>query len=722
MQKHRDGSPAQKSSVPSGLRVLIPLVLIAVWLGVGSAGGKMFSEINDVATNDRADQLPESAESTKVAEMQHAFRASDAIPAIMVLQRDGGLTDADDELVEDLSSEINAMDEVEQISQPIVSEDEEAVEVIALISATDDVGDIVQDMREIASDYAEGDDGLAIYVAGPAGLTADIIDAFSGIDGLLLVVALIAVLIILIVVYRSPLLPILVLGTAVMALSAAVWAVVALAKADILTLSGQTQGIMFILVIGAATDYSLLYVARYREALRDYESKWQATLAAWRGSFGAILASGGTVISALLILLLSQLATNRGMGPAGAIGIAFAILSALTLLPALLLGAGRAAFWPRRPKFGSPHPAIRGENATGLWPRVGKLISTHPRRTWIGATAVLLLGCLGLIGLRAGGVAESEFVLGESQARDGQRVISEHFAAGSGNPTILIAPEDSIEDVAQIVLNTQGVASLAAVSEESPAGFFPVTEEGVQPLGGPDGMRGDPTIVDGNVLLEATLTDAPDSLEAEETITVLRAELHDDGILVGGPTATALDTNTSAAHDRNLIIPLVLIAILLILMVLLRAVLAPILLVASVVVSFGTALGISSLVFNHVLDFPGADPSVPMFGFVFLVALGIDYNIFLMTRVREESLQHGTREGIVRGLVQTGGVITSAGLVLAATFAALGVLPILFLAQISFIVAFGVLLDTFLVRSLLIPALTHDIGSKIWWPSKKLTQ
>src|SRR5690625_5832130 len=305
-------------------------------------------------------------------------------------------------------------------------------------------------MREIASGYAEGDDGLAIYVAGPAGLTADIIDAFSGIDGLLLAVALIAVLIILIIVYRSPLLPILVLGTAVMALSAAVWAVVALAKADILTLSGQTQGIMFILVIGAATDYSLLYVARYREALRDYESKWQATLAAWRGSFGAILASGGTVISALMILLLSQLATNRGMGPAGAIGIAFAILSALTLLPALLLAVGRAAFWPRRPQFGSPHPAIRGENATGMWPRVGRLIANHPRRTWLGATAVLLLGALGLIGLRAGGVAESEFVLGQSQARDGQRVISDHFAAGSGNPTILVTPQDSIEDVAQI--------------------------------------------------------------------------------------------------------------------------------------------------------------------------------------------------------------------------------------------------------------------------------
>src|SRR5690625_595297 len=722
MQKHQPASSGKKSLVPSWLRALIPVVLIVVWLGVGSAGGKMFSEINDVASNDRAEQLPASAESTKVAQLQREFRASDAIPAIMVLQRDGGLSEADHELVDDLSREVNALDAVERISQPIIAEDEPAVEVIALISTSNDVGDVVHDLRSLTASYTDSDAGLSSYVAGPAGLSADIIDAFSGIDGLLLLVALIAVLIILIIVYRSPLLPLLVLGTSVLALSAAVWAVVALAKADILTLSGQTQGIMFILVIGAATDYSLLYVARYREALRDFESRWDATLMAWRGSFGAILASGGTVISALLILLLSQLATNRGMGPAGAIGIGFAILSALTLLPALLLAAGRAAFWPRRPKFGSPHPAIRGKDATGLWPRIGKLISTHPRRTWIGATAVLLLGCLGLIGLRAGGVAESEFVLGESQARDGQRVISEHFAAGSGNPSVLITPEDALIDVAKEVLATDGVASLAAVSDESPAGFFPVTEEGVQPLGGENGMRGDPTVVDGNVLLEATLTDAPDSLAAEDTITTLRAELHDAGVLVGGQTATALDTNISAAHDRNLIIPLVLLAILVILMVLLRSVVAPVLLVASVVISFGTALGISSLVFNHVFGFPGADPSVPMFGFVFLVALGIDYNIFLMTRVREESLQHGTREGIVRGLVQTGGVIRSAGLVLAATFAALGVLPILFLAQISFIVAFGVLLDTFLVRSLLIPALAHDIGPKIWWPSKKLTQ
>lgn len=709
---------SSSTSLPRGLRVLIPVVLILLWLIVGSLGGQSFSEINDVASNDRADQLPESAESTQVAALQGEFRESDAIPAITVLQRDAGLSDSDNELIDDFSREINDLEAVEQISQPIFSDDGEAVEVIALVSSSSEVGDVVDEMRDIAGSFTEGD--LDIHVAGPAGLTADIIDAFSGIDGLLLLVALVAVFIILIVVYRSPLLPLIVLGTSVMALSAAVWAVVALAKADVLALSGQTQGIMFILVIGAATDYSLLYVARYREALRDHESRFAATLSAWKGSVGAIVASGGTVIAALLILLVSELATNRGMGPAGAIGIAFAIIAALTLLPALMLWAGRTAFWPRRPQFGTPHPEISGTNAKGVWPRIGKIISGHPRRTWVGATIVLAIGCLGLLGLNANGVAESEFVLGESGARDGQEVINEHFAAGSGNPTVIVTGEDELENVAATTLDNDGVASMTVVSDESPAGFFPVTKDGVQPLGGPDGPSGGPTVVDGQILLEATLTDAPDSIVAEDTVVELREALADtdSDTLIGGPTATDLDTNTAAAHDRNLIIPLVLIAILLILMLLLRAVVAPLLLVASVVLSFGTALGVSSLVFNHVFNFPGADPSVPMFGFVFLVALGIDYNIFLMTRVRQETVGHGTREGIVRGLVQTGGVITSAGLVLAATFAALGVLPLLFLAQIAFIVAFGVLLDTFLVRSLLIPALSYDVGPGIWWPSK----
>jgi RND superfamily putative drug exporter len=242
-----------------------------------------------------------------------------------------------------------------------------------------------------------------------------------------------------------------------------------------------------------------------------------------------------------------------------------------------------------------------------------------------------------------------------------------------------------------------------------------VTEDGITGFGG---SAPAPTVSGGDVLLQATLTDAADSEAAAETVRALRESLHETGAIVGGVTATAIDTNDASVHDRNLIIPVVLGVILVILMLLLRSILAPILLILTTVLSFGTAMGVSALVFNHVLGFPGADPAVPLYGFVFLVALGIDYNIFLMTRVREESLAHGTRSGILRGLSATGGVITSAGIVLAATFAALGVIPILFLAQLAFIVAFGVLLDTFVVRSLLVPALAYDIGRRIWWPAK----
>lgn len=259
---------------------------------------------------------------------------------------------------------------------------------------------------------------------------------------------------------------------------------------------------------------------------------------------------------------------------------------------------------------------------------------------------------------------------------------------------------------------------MSIVAADSPSGIAPVTADGIQALGPPGTPAPEPTVVDGAVLLQATLAEAPDSAAAEQTVRELREALAPAGALIGGVTATAIDTNDASIRDRNLIIPLILFVTLLIIAVLLRSLLAPLVLIASTVLSFGTALGVSALVFNHILGFPGADPGVPLYAFVFLVALGIDYNIFLMTRVREESLRHGTRPGILRGLTITGSVITSAGLVLAATFAALAVIPILFLAQLAFIVSFGVLLDTFIVRSLLVPALASDIGSKIWWPSK----
>ena len=703
------------------VRLLIPIALVLVWLGVAGAGGSAFGQINSVATNDQSQQLPASAEATRVQELQKQFRASDVIPAVLVYQRDAGLTDADRALI---TARIADLDGVKGVasgaaSPAIVSEDGQAAEAFVPLDTSVKVSDTVEVIR---AQLAEGlPSGLSVYVTGPAGLSADIAGAFSGIDGLLLLVALAAVLVILIVVYRSPLLPFIVLGTSMFALVAAVAVVVALAKAELLTLSGQTQGILFILVIGAATDYSLLYVSRFREALRDHERRWDATWAALKGAVEPILASGGTVIAALMILLLSDLNSNKALGPVAAIGIAFAMLAALTFLPALMMAAGRTAFWPLRPAFGSPHPELLSAGRKGVWPRLAALVSRRPRSIWIASTLILVVAAGGMLGLRADGVSQSDFVLGVSQARDGQAVLGKHFPGGSGTPAIVIAPESEIAEVSSAILGTKGVSSLTVLSKDSPSGSLRVTAEGVQAPDVPGAPVTKPTVVDGAVMFEATLDGAGDSTAAEHTVSTLRskfASMPAPDVLVGGVAAVALDSTAAAIHDRTLVIPLVLGAILLILMLLLRSIVAPVILVLSVVLSFGAALGVSSLVFNGIFGFPGADPSVPLFGFVFLVALGIDYNIFLMTRVREESKLHGTREGILRGLASTGGVITSAGLVLAATFAALGVLPILFLAQISFIVAFGVLLDTFLVRSLLVPALSYDIGRRIWWPSR----
>ncbi|MDQ2697935.1 MAG: MMPL family transporter, partial [Actinomycetota bacterium] len=475
----------------------------------------------------------------------------------------------------------------------------------------------------------------------------------------------------------------------------------------------------FILVIGAATDYALLYVARYRETLRDHATRWDATWAALRGSIEPIVASGGTVIAGLLCLLLSDLNSNKSLGPVGAIGIACALLAALTFLPALMLVAGRVAFWPRKVAFGSAHPEATAPDARGLWARVGRLISKHARPVWIVSTLVLLIAAVGLTQFRADGVAQSELLLTSSPARDGQVLLAEHFPGGSGSPAYIVGSEDELTELADAAAAIPGVDRVDAFSDNSPTGSMPVGTD-AEPFPIDTTVPLEPTVVDGRVMLQATLADAADSAEAEATVRELREAVRelDADAIVGGVTATAIDTNDTSIRDRTLIIPVVLVVILLILMLLLRSVLVPVLLVLSVVVSFAATLGISALVFDYVLGFPGADPAVPLYGFVFLVALGIDYNIFLMTRVREESVLHGTRPGVIRGLTITGGVITSAGIVLAATFAALGVIPVLFLVQIAFIVAFGVLLDTLLVRSLLVPALVHDLGRHVWWPSK----
>ncbi len=717
------------------LRIGIPVLLVLIWLVGGSIGGPYFGKVDEVATNDQSSFLPSSAEATQVQERLADFTGGDTIPAAVVVTGDGALTEAQLSDIDELATSIGAVAGVGEISPALPSDDGEAVQLFVPIDSSGDVGETVAAVREVIADDLPA--GLDAWVTGPAGFTADLVAGFLGIDGLLLGVALGAVFIILVIVYRSPLLPILVLLTSTFALCVALLTVWWLAKAGVFVLNGQVQGILFILVIGAATDYALLYVARFREAIGRGEARWKATTSAWRGAFEPILASGGTVIAGLLCLLLSDLATNRALGPIASIGIVFAVLSALTFLPALLALTGRAAFWPFIPKPGArtdpgdaaealvtdPHAPVKG-----FWSRQARLIARHARPVWIVTTVVLIAAAAGVLQLKADGVPQSDLVLGASEARDGQDVLAQHFAAGSGSPAYVIVPEDRVADAVQVLTDAEGIDSIAAVSQDAASGQIGVALDGgdvVYTVAGPPQASGAPapmpTVAGGDVLLVATLTDEADSLAAEDAVRSLRTALADElgagTTFVGGPTAIDLDTNDTSIRDRTVIIPVILVVILVILMLLLRAVVAPLLLIASVILSFGSALGVSALIFNHVFDFPGADPAVPLYGFVFLVALGVDYNIFLMSRVREESLRHGTRPGILRGLVATGGVITSAGLVLAATFAALGVIPILFLAQLAFIVAFGVLLDTFVVRSLLVPAAAYDRGRVIWWPS-----
>ncbi len=711
------GSP--EPGAPGWLRILLPAVLVVTWLVVAGIGGPYFGRVSEVSSNDQTTFLPESADATRVQHVLGELTGSDAVPAIAVFVADGALSRAQ---LDQIGQQVSGLTEIEGVEAPspaLPSEDGMAVQVFVPIDSGSDVaetaGAVAENLR------ANAPEGVAVHLTGPAGLSADLIGAFSGVDGLLLGVALMVVLVILLLVYRSVLLPVAVLATSMFALCAALLTIWWLARWGILLLSGQTQGILFILVIGAATDYSLLLVARYREELRVHRDAWHACREALRGSIEPILASGGTVIAGLLTLTLSDLKSNSTLGPVTAIGIAFAMASALTLLPAILVLCGRTAFWPRRPRYAPESAAAdRGAPSSGPWAGVSRLLGRRPRTVWAVTAVVLLVGSLGVTQLKADGVPSSELVLGASQARDGQIALGEHFPGGAGSPVQVVADEDQLEAVADVLLDAPGIDAVSVTSADSPSGSAPVTEDGITAYGPPGTPAPEPTVVDGRVLVQGTLTDAADSPAAGQTVRELRAELARaaPSALVGGVTATAVDTNRAAIHDRNLIIPIVLVVILVILIALLRSVLAPVLLIVTTVISFGTAMGVSALVFNHLLHFPGADPAVPLYGFVFLVALGIDYNIFLMTRVREESIRHGTREGVLRGLTITAGVITSAGMVLAATFASLAVIPILFLAQLAFIVAFGVLLDTFVVRSLLVPALSYDIGRAIWWPSR----
>ncbi|WP_411374622.1 MMPL family transporter [Arthrobacter sp. MPF02] len=707
--KPRTGSAGR---VPFWLRWLVPAFLVLSWLALAGVGGPTFGRLEEVSSNDQASFLPAGAEATAAQDWQAKFRDSNEVPGVVVIESDEPFSPAELGEVAALRTELGDLDLGSAVVGPVPSEDGKAVQFIAPISESSvEIQEAVKELRATVAEAAP--EGMRTFVTGPAGLAADFTAAFAGIDGILLMVALAAVFVILLVVYRSLLLPFMVLLTSVFALCAAILLVFGMAKAGWIQLNGQSQGILSILVIGAATDYALLFVARFREALTHTADRTAAVLTAWKASFEPILASGATVIIALLCLLFSDLNSNKALGPVAAAGIICSLFAALTLLPALMGLLGRAAFWPFRPKLAPAEEREPGlvtglEGQRGLWRAMGALVRRRPRTIWIASVLLLAVASAGVLQLKANGVPQTEVILSASNAVDGQDALARHFDAGSGSPAVVVADEGKAQEVLDRVKAADGVGEAYLLG----AGSVPIT--------GAPGTPGEPDVREGKVLINATLDSAADSLEAEEAVRALRQEVKtvDPEALVGGVTATALDTNTTAQRDLVIIIPVVLVVVLFILMLLLRSILAPVLLVLSVVLSYAAAMGVSALVFNNVLGFPGADATVPLFGFVFLVALGVDYNIFLMSRVREESLKHGTRPGILRGLGVTGGVITSAGVVLAATFAALGVIPIMFLVQLAFIVAFGVLLDTVLVRSLLVPALAYDIGPKIWWPGK----
>ncbi|KLI98784.1 MMPL family transporter [Streptomyces sp. KE1] len=676
-------------------RILVPLVLLIAWLGVGGTLGPYAGKLGEVATNDQAAFLPQSAESTRVSEEQKAFSADEALPALVVwTAKDGGRLPADarEAATGTLASLADADFTAGRPSPALASKDGEALEgVVPLRTDLDELQPVLDEIKEAAGKVP----GTEAVIAGPAASQADLSDAFAGIDGLLLGVALIAVLLILLVVYRSVLLPLVIIFGAVLALGLACAVVYALAQRDVVRVDGQVQGILSILVIGAATDYALLLTARFREELSLHGDRFTAMRLAWRQSFGPITASAATVALGLLALLLSDLTNNRALGPVGAIGIVCSVFSALTFLPAALVLLGRAAYWPARPKVTGTGGSHR------LWQRVADRVDRTPRKVWAITLAALVACAAFAPTLTSRGVPLDEIFVNDAPSVSAQETLSRHFPGGAGNPAVVIADAGQVDEVVAAAEKTEGVASVA-----------PVTDSG-RPGGGA------PRVVDGRVRIDATLQDGADSDAAKETVARLRTAVHAvDGAeaVVGGYTAQQYDTQRTAEADRNLIMPVVLAIILVILIALLRSLVTPLLLVLTVALNFAATLGIASLVFTHVFGFSGTDASVPLYGFVFLVALGVDYNIFLMSRVREETALHGTREGVRRGLTTTGGVITSAGVVLAATFAALGVIPLAFLAQIAFIVAFGVLLDTLVVRSLLVPALVRDIGPASWWP------
>ena len=747
--------PAQR--IPKFFVLALALVLVA---SVGPFSG----QFEDAQENEATSFLPGDAESVQALEAIEQFPDGQVAAAVTVIARDGGLTAEDRQEAEAFAQDLS--DDPPIITAgtegPIQSEDGEAVLVITQVRDTGGTGedflDSVSDIRDRAHALRGG--GRQVEVTGAAGFGADAIEVFGDINGRLLFAAGGLVLILLIIIYRSPIFWTIPFFTVVVAETCARGFGYLLAEAGV-TINGQSGGILPVLVFGAGTDYALLLVSRYREELRRHDSKHEAMQLALGTAGPAILFSGLTVIAALLVLLLAEVNGTAGLGPIGAMGILLAMTFMVTLLPALLVVFGRRAFWPfvpdgpggplqphtnvwRRaiysvvvggivagaastgggaaagigfaagallnffvlapllyrldvsvlyPKVERPIAARHRltDETHGFWRRVGDRVAAAPARVAAITTVGLLVLSAGLLTLDTGLTSGNSF-RGEVESVRGSELLAQHYPAGANVPTTVVIPDPA--DVEPVTAALEDSPAVAAVGE---------------PVEGPPGAK-----------LDVQLRADPYSTAAFDEIPGLRDTVKQaggDDVLVGGPTAAEYDLRQSATRDNWVIMPVTLVVVFGILAVLLRALLAPAMLVGTVILSFLAALGTGMFVSKEIFGFPGIDPSLPLLCFVFLVALGIDYNIFLMARVREETLSHGTREGMLRGLAVTGAVITSAGIVLAGTFGALAVLPLIFLTEIGFIVAFGVLLDTFVVRSILVPALTFLLDRRIWWPS-----
>ncbi len=673
-------------------------LVLVLWLVLLFLAAPFAQKLTDAQDNDAASWLPGSAESTQVLRLSEDFRP-EQIPAIVVYAREGGLTTADRALITKNAAQIRKLRDHgirgAETRGPVYDRafDPRAAQILVPITMDEKGWQRIAPAVDSIRAAAPGAAGLSVHITGPGGTSADFSKAFEGIDSTLLLAAMGVVVVMLLLTYRSPTLLMAPLLGVVAALLTAQALIYLLARHAGLTVNGQSAGILTVLVFGAGTDYALLLVARYREELRRHEDRHEAMALALHRAGPAVIASGATVVLSMLVLLAAEMNSTRGLGPVAAIGVAVALLAMMTLFPAVLVICGRWIFWPVIPRNGSADPTEHG-----LLARVGRGIAVRPRMIW-GVTAAALVACsFGLMQLRAEGLSNADAFTDKPDSIVGQQVSARYFPAGSGDPLVIVSNEAQAQQVGRAVAGTRGVVPTS--------------------LGLPPGTK--PSF-EGKVLFEATMTAPADSEAAKRTVDRVRDAVHavpDADAQVGGGTAALLDMDRATTHDNLLIIPLVLAVVLLILSALLRALIAPLLLIGTVVLSFAAALGISALAFRHLFDYAGESTDFPLFVFVFLVALGIDYNIFLTTRIREETARLGTRKGVVTGLAATGAVITSAGLVLAGTFAALGTLPMVAFAEIGFAVALGVVLDTLVVRSVLVPALFLDVGPKIWWPHR----